>query len=119
MIAAGMFLRTFREARNLSREEVAVVLKVNFETIGRWEGGKRIPNAAHFDAYATFVRAPVARALELLRDKTASRSKGLVEAVHLLLKTEGFSEEDIRKLNAWRTLYGDQAVLDAIAPDLD
>ena len=39
-------LKTIRERKGLTQEELAVVLKVNQRTISKWEHGKSVPSVA-------------------------------------------------------------------------
>lgn len=119
MHAAGTYLRVFREVRKMSQLEVAGKLQVSDNIIGAWELGKHVPGVDKFDAYCQLVRAPIDLALKLVRDKKATPIKGLNVAARYLKEEEKLPDAEIIRIDTWRSMYGDQAVLDAIAPELD
>ncbi len=102
----------------MSQKALGERVGVNKDQVGRWEKGTNIPGVDKFDAYARAVHAPIDRAMDLVRDKTATRIKGLRVAVELLMQ-EGLTEKEIARISAWQAAHGDQAIREALAPELD
>jgi transcriptional regulator with XRE-family HTH domain len=120
MQAAGMALRVFREVRGFGQEEASVKAGLNKNQAGRWERGeKRAPRLDTLSAYAKTLSAPTTLIVSLYEDESATPIKGLRAAVKYLMDQEGLSEPEIKQLSAWRAIYGDQAVLEALRPELD
>jgi transcriptional regulator with XRE-family HTH domain len=120
MQAAGMALRLFREWRGLGQEEASLRVGLNKNQAGRWERGeKRGVILDNLAAYAESIGAPLPMIVTLYTDKTATPIKGLRAAAAYLLKNDVLSEEEIQRLNAWRSTFGDQAVREALGPELD
>lgn len=114
MKAAGMALRTFREARGLNQEDAGNALGFHGNQIGVWERGTNTPRVDRLDAYAELVRAPIPLIMELVRKKTAAPIDGLRAAVRYLVQQEGLDDDDIAQLSVWRQLYGDKKVKDVL-----
>lgn len=51
-----MNIKEYREKRNLSREEMAVLLGVSFSSIHRWESGKSKPSALAIKRFEEIMR---------------------------------------------------------------
>lgn len=124
MLAAGIYLRTLRDTRNLTREVVARELGVSVQQIKRWEGGGNDPAASAFVRFVEFVGGDIEEASQLLSDPdvSAEYARQLAEARAKLARMTPEErestrqraaaliselEQDPRKLDRWLG-YGDR-----------
>lgn len=116
MEAAGAFLRAFRDMRGLGRGDIGQAVGATPNTVGTWERGETPPDIISFDIYCEVVRAPIAIAMELVRDKTATPMRGMQLAAKYFYENEDVPEDELTKrIKGWRAVFGSRAIRDILA----
>ena len=76
MIAAGMYLRTLREGRGMSRKEIAAALKTSPSQIERIENGEQETRGSLLFGFVDAVRGSAEHVQRLLLSAEASENEG-------------------------------------------
>ena len=105
----GSYIRTLREARGLSREEIAASAGTSGSQVERIENGKQETRSSVLFGLARAVRGNVAQLQELLLDEAAAADDGVVLAKYWLV-TKRYGDEHRPLDFAHRRVRENQAV---------
>lgn len=95
-IKIGKFIAELRKEKNLTQEELAVLLGVSNKSVSRWENGKNLPDAA---LYQPLCHALGISLTELLSGERIAAENMTGRAEESLLSTLEFAKQKIRSVN--------------------
>jgi transcriptional regulator with XRE-family HTH domain len=88
VLAATAYLKTLREARNLSQDDVAEAIGASMRQVGAWERGQADPASSSIAAYIRFVHASAEHVVSLLINPIATAEDGAQLAGQWLEESE-------------------------------
>ena len=88
VLAAMIYLKTLREARDLSQDVVAQAIGASKRQVGAWERGHADPASSSLAAYVRFVHASAEHVVSLLVNETATTEDGVQLASQWLEQSE-------------------------------
>ena len=75
MQAVGLYLRSLRDAADLTQEEAANRVGLAAKTVERWEAGKNEPKVTELSAYVKAIGGSVQKMVSLLLDLAPEEGK--------------------------------------------
>lgn len=101
MSTIGENIRTYREQRNMSQQELAMKVRVGVATIQKYESGEQIPDTPTILKLCTALDVP---ASELLERADLASSSGLDPEIEYLIKEIGLKRAKLilRKAKEFR-----------------
>ena len=97
-------IKTFRLAKGLSQEELAVKLNVVRQTVSKWEKGLSVPDADLLISLADALDVSVGTLLGEAADPTENTQVQIL-ATKLEILNEQFAQQAARRRKAWRIAF--------------
>lgn len=113
MQAAATYLRTLREKRSLSQEDVASQVGVSSKMIIEWEKGRSEPSSTRLAAFVAAVRGSAEMVHQLLLNQNATEDEGRNFAQQWIV------EESRDQLGTTVKKYGLEAVVRGVVEVLE